>query len=236
MKLNPVFDGVTLPSRIKTLPVGPNGFPVPYFVAWADGKPEFRAADARKFNLSVTERRCWVCGDVLGKHKTFVIGPMCGVNRVSSEPPSHTDCARFSAKYCPFLARPQADRREGNFPGLAECPAGHMITRNPGVTLLWTTEGYTLFKDGRGGVLIHIGDPTAVEWWREGRAATRAEVEESIRTGLPELVAMAESCKSDGKLSRKNWIDWPRGWSPCTPPPKRPRRFPDDSFYRRMLI
>lgn len=190
-KLNPTLEGVAIPGRIRALPLAPNGFPVPWFVAWVDGVPEFRAMDYAKFVRAIKEKRCWVCGEPLGKLMTFVVGPMCGINRTSSEPPSHLECARFSARYCPFLSRPHMDRRENGLEEIGACPAaGHMIRRNPGCTLLWTTRAYSLFGDGAGGVLIRIGEPDSVEWWREGRAATRAEVEESVRTGLPVLKAM----------------------------------------------
>jgi hypothetical protein len=183
-----------IPERIKALPIDPvRKVPVPWFVAWIDGKPEFRAMDHTKLVRAVREKRCWVCGEPLGRLMTFVIGPMCGVNRVSSEPPSHTECARFSAKHCPFLARPHMTRREAgpDLEAMGATSAGVMIERNPGVTLLWTTRGYTPFGDGNGGVLFRIGDPASVEWYRERRPATREEVEESVRTGLPILADIA---------------------------------------------
>lgn len=189
--LNPTLSIESMPERIRALPVAPNGFPVPFFVAWVDGKPEFRAMDHTKLVRAVREKRCWVCGEPLGRLMTFVVGPMCGCNRVSSEPPSHTECARYSARNCPFLARPHMTRREGGMEHLDPQSAGVMIERNPGVTLLWTTRGYSPFGDGNGGVLFRIGDPEAVEWFREGRAATREEVEESVRTGLPILADIA---------------------------------------------
>lgn len=188
-----------VPARIKMLPVDPvRNIPVPWFVAWIDGKPEFRVADAEKRAAAFVEKRCWVCGDYLGRNVTFVIGPMCGVNRVTSEPGCHLDCAHYAATHCPFLVRPKMDRREGG--GLEELdtkePAGFMIRRNPGCTLLWTTRSWELFDDGRGGVLVKVGEPTMVEWFAEGRPATRAEVEESVRTGLPLLQRV---CQDDAE-------------------------------------
>lgn len=196
-KMNPALAGVDLPARIAALPVGPNGFPVPWFVAWVGGVPEFRAMDHRKFVLAIRERRCWVCGEPMTRHLTFVAGPMCGINRTSSEPPSHTECARFSARYCPFLARPNMVRREGGLDELGATSAGFMIRRNPGAVMLWTTRQYRTFDDGRGEVLIRLGDPEAVEWYREGRPATRAEVEESVRAGLPSLEDLARGDGGD---------------------------------------
>ena len=131
----------------------------------------------------------------LGRHRTFVIGPMCAINRTSAEPPNHTACAVWSVKNCPFLTRPRMVRREDDELNVDKCAAfvaGEMIPRNPGVTLLWTTRTYSIFRDPAGKPLIEIGDPSAVAWYREGRTATRAEVEESITTGLPFLLAACE--------------------------------------------
>lgn len=188
-------DVIDVPARVRNLPVDPiRKFPVPWFVCWIDGKPEFRVADQQKLITAIKEKRCWVCGEPLGRNMTFVAGSMCGLSKTSAEPPCHTDCARYSARACPFLTRPNMERREGGLDAIGAVPPdGHMIRRNPGVTLLWTTRSYALFGDGRGGILFRMGDPTGLEWFAEGRAATRAEVAESVRTGLPILEEMAKS-------------------------------------------
>jgi hypothetical protein len=181
-----------IPPRILALPVH-RGYPVPWFVAWlADGTPEFRAMDRVKWARAVRERRCWVCGEPLGRHLTFVLGPMCGVNRTSSEPPSHRDCATWSARNCPFLTRPHMVRREDETLNTAELErqaAGFAIARNPGVALVWTTSAYKVYKAEAGGAgyLIEIGEPEHVEWYAEGRPATREEVAASVDSGLPLL-------------------------------------------------
>jgi hypothetical protein len=179
------------PPRIAALPVF-RGYPCPWFVGWLDsGEPEFRGADGRKFVRAVREKLCWVCGDYLGTRMTFVAGPMCGVNRTSAEPPCHLECARYAAKNCPFLSKPQMVRRENNLPADMADAAGFPIKRNPGVTLLWTCRGYEVFDDGRGGVLFRLSaKPESYEWYCRGRPATRAEVEESVRSGLPNLQAV----------------------------------------------
>lgn len=203
--MRPELDALNMPFRLRKLPLDERGYPVPWFVAWQDGKPEFRAMDARKWKLAVTENRCWVCGELLGRWKTFVIGPMCGLNRTTAEPPCHTDCARWSATNCPFLTRPHMVRREDetfNAAAHAENGAGVPILRNPGVTLLWTTQSYEIFNDGNGRPLIQVGDPVGgVEWFAEGRPATRAEVLHSIETGLPLL---REVCDQEIFSSRRD--------------------------------
>lgn len=183
------------PARMKRLPIDERGYPVPWFVSWIDGKPEFRIADARKLALAVRDKRCWVCGELLGRNFTFVIGPMCSVNLISSEPPSHRECAEYSVVACPFLVKPQMVRREKGIPEEADC-AGTMIEHNPGVSLLWDTRKYKVQVE-KVGVLFHLGEPTEIRCYAKGRRATEQEVRESIDRGLPRLI---EAASQDGSL------------------------------------
>jgi len=182
-----------LPRRIADLPVDARGYPVPWFVEWIDGVPEFRIMDGRKLRRAVSERLCWVCGQPLGSFLAFTIGPMCAVNRVSAEPPSHRECSIFSARACPFLTRPHMRRREAGLPEEAEDPGGVAIRRNPGVALVWTTKRYKLVPQQGASPLFRIGEPTDVQAFARGLRATPAELRESIVTGLPALVDMAEA-------------------------------------------
>jgi hypothetical protein len=185
-----------VPPTMRSLPLDKHGRPVPWFVHWRDDAPDHRVMRAEALRDAVRLKLCWTCGKPRGAYLTFVIGPMCGVNRVTAEPPSHRECARYSATACPFLTTPQMTRRPR---GVEEgtC-AGVSIPRNPGVTLLWTTRSFTLDVlpvaefGANAGTLFRLGDPTAVEWWRQGRPATRAEVLDSIETGMPILREMAE--------------------------------------------
>src|SRR5258708_35755545 len=118
-----------LPSRMLSLPIDDRGYVVPWFVDWIDGKPEFRAMDGKKFVRAVREKLCWVCGERLGRYMTFVAGPMCGINRTSSEPPSHLECARWSARNWPFLSNPEMIRRiDEKIGGDMSNVSGHAIT------------------------------------------------------------------------------------------------------------
>lgn len=186
------------PPYMHHLPLDERGYPVPWFVAMVDGKPDFRVADSRKRDMAFREGRCWVCGRSMHGNRTYVVGPMCIVNRTTAEPPAHRACAEYSVRACPFLSKPAMVRRDNNLPAEAISPAGTMICRNPGVTVLWTSgqRELELFSDGRGGVLIHLPTPHEVSWWREGRPATREEAMAAIDSGLPALEAMA-SCKSE---------------------------------------
>jgi len=209
MKLHPSLDVSTLPARMRDLPIDPDRHMiVPWFIAWVGGKPEFRAIDGEKWIRAIREHLCWVCGDRLGVWRTFVLGPMCGINRTTAEPPCHLECARWSARNCPFLSRPHMVRREDGLPEESEV-AGVAIRRNPGVTLLWTTRTFEVFEDGNGKPLIHVHNPENVEWWAEGRPATREEVEHSVDTGMPILAGIARLEGDDAMADlgrRKQWL------------------------------
>ena len=186
-----------MPARIANLPRDERGYPVPWFVAWVDGKPVFPVADAAKMRMAVDENRCWVCGQKNDDMLAFVIGPMCGINRTSSEPPSHVNCAIFSAQACPFLTKPKMKRIDCSDIGAVD-PAGIMLERNPGVCAVWITKRYELFRATKG-VLFEIGEPRLIHWFCEGRKATREEICESIRTGLPALQRLADEEGEEAK-------------------------------------
>jgi hypothetical protein len=187
-------------DRIAALPVA-RGYPVPWFVGWlrdgeptlrGDGEPDFRVLAPDAIKQAHRWSLCFICGQRLGRFKAFVVGPMCAVNHTSSEPPSHLDCARWSAKACPFLTRPHMNRRETGLPADVKAPDGIFLTRNPGVALIWVTTAYRLRNVPGGGILFDIGDPENVEWYAQGRKASRAEVEASLESGLPALRELAE--------------------------------------------
>jgi hypothetical protein len=180
-----------LPERIKALPVH-RGYPVPWFVSWIKGEPEFRVADGLKWTIAVQGRRCWVCGGKLGAYLAFVLGPMCGITHTTSEPACHRECAEWSIQNCPFLTRPHMVRRENDLPEEAQPAPGMGLKRNPGVSLLWITRDYTTFYDDKNRPLLSVGDPVEVLFYMEGRPATRAEIDASVAGGLPKLEELAE--------------------------------------------
>jgi len=179
------------PPQIAALKLDARGFPVPWFVPWIEGEPEFRAIDPRAPGFAHRHGLCWICGTpITGAARAFTIGPMCAVNRVAPEPPQHLACARFAVVSCPFLSRPMAKRRSTDDLPHQAAP-GQMIERNPGVALVWLTRSYRTETQPEGGVLFRLGPPVSVEWYAEGRTASRDEVLESITTGVPLLAKMA---------------------------------------------
>src|ERR1700722_16695285 len=162
-----------MPDRMKILKRDERGFPVPWFVHWENDKPDFRVIAPGKLGMAYRNARCWICGGQMSTHRVCVIGPMCVVNRVTSEPPSHRDCAEFAAKACPFLTRPRMRRNEKDLPA-GRTMAGLHIDRTPGCVCLYETLRVKPFRAGAG-TLFRLGEPLRIDWWAEGGRATRAE-------------------------------------------------------------
>jgi ferredoxin len=190
-----------MPRRIARLKQSDRGYPVPWFVQWfnedgqpcptGEGKPDFRVVGPDRIAKAYRFDRCWICGQtIVNSAKVFVIGPMCVVNRVTSEPPSHRDCAEFAVRACPFMLNPREKRSLKNMPEGTAQPAGIHLDRNPGAMTLYQTGSYKPFRAGDG-VLFRLGRPIKVDWYSQGRRATRAEIEESVNSGLPHLMRLA---------------------------------------------
>lgn len=191
-----------MPDRMKLLKRDERGFPVPWFVHWQDDKPDFRVISPGKLGMAYRNGRCWICGGQMGVHRIYVIGPMCVINRVTSEPASHRDCAEFAARACPFLTKPRMRRNEKDMP-VERATVGVPIQRNPGCVALYETRAVSPFKAGDG-YLFRLGDPDRIDWWAEGRQATREEVLASIDSGYPLLLDTAT--KHDGPDGVKELI------------------------------
>jgi hypothetical protein len=203
---NAAVRAVPMPDRIRRLPISRKGFPIPWFVHFDDaGMPDFRVVGRDKLARAVNLNRCWVCGQPLGRTFAMTLGPMCAINRTISEPPSHRECAVFSAMACPFLANPRMQRNEAGLPDHVPA-AGNVLRRNPGAVCVWMTRGYRPFKTF-GGVLFTFDDPEQVLWFAEGRVATRAEVDYAINAGLPTLQADAEAEGPEAVAALNRLID-----------------------------
>lgn len=183
-------EDVPVPAQVARLPRDRHGRVVPWFVHIKDdGQPDHRVGrdgalrDALRFDL------CWMCGGARGRYGSFVLGPMCIINRTTAEPPCHLECAVYAARVCPFLTTPRMRRRDTGLPEGTVVP-GVMIERNPGVVAVWTTRDWTTKTPPNGGILFDLDPlPAALLWFSEGRSAHRSEALAAIDSGLPILLA-----------------------------------------------
>jgi hypothetical protein len=202
------------PPRIAGLPKDRRGFPVPWFVSWRDETPQFPVVDAAKLSAAWIEERCWVCGDKLGSHRAWVVGPMSVIEGATPEPPSHHDCAAFSVTSCPHLATPQARRSEKYRDHPDYGRQSNLTGIRTGATAIWVTKGRgaTPFRAGAG-VLFGLEEPASLQWYALGRPATASEVREAIAVGLPTLQQAAEAERRTAELERR--LKWLERWMPA---------------------
>lgn len=180
-----------MPRNIAALPVAQSGYPIPWFVAeqpQPDGTVlrDFRVASNERRAESVVAGRCYVCGQPLGLHKAFVMGPMGTINAVTSEGPMHTDCAEWSLKACPFLVNPEMRRRVGNYGGQVEALPGSAM-HNTGLSLLWLTKGFDI-EGPADTFLIVPGKPLKLTPWVGGRKASEEELIASFADAVRRLM------------------------------------------------
>jgi hypothetical protein len=180
---DPLFE----PPQIAKLPLY-RGHRVPWFVSEESGVPDHRVVRRHGLSDAYQGRLCWICGERRGNEAAFPIGPMCAINRISSEPPSHVDCAIYSVKACPHLTKPHMRRRTTGLPSEIVQPAGTPVQENPGVTAVWLSTRWRPQRVGHG-VLFDIGEPAEVLWYTEGREATRAEAARAMQVGIDRLKA-----------------------------------------------
>jgi len=195
---------VAVPHYMHGLVRDERGYIVPRFVAFLQDRklapygslgatPDFRAIDTKFMIRAVKGNLCWLCGQSLGRYHIFVIGPMCMVNRITSEPGCHFACAEYAVKVCPFMINPRTRRNEK--PTAADHvkvdPAGIHNDRNPGAYVLWGQVGPAKpfeVKVGSGGVLFKLANkPDSVQWWTQGRKANRDEALAALDAGVEEL-------------------------------------------------
>lgn len=112
-----------MPAAVAARPRDARGFPVLAITPWRDGVPEFAVTSPSRILVCAVERRCSICGLLLGKGPVWrVVGADEAVAIMAAsdgfenaattvEPPGHRSCMLYAAVVCPWLARPNARRR-----------------------------------------------------------------------------------------------------------------------------
>lgn len=189
-----------LPDMLETLRElerDRRGYPIPWFVARpANGPIDFRVMDPDHLLNAVHDRLCWVCGKRHHKDVAFIGGPLSTVQGLYADPPAHLDCAMFSIKVCPFLAIPTAKRRQAKLPD--HIVIADVMIENPKVFGVLITDEYHFV-----GSSIKAGSPSAIQWYYEGKPASRVRVKAAIHAALQsDVVRTNPAAPQIRKLSR----------------------------------
>lgn len=104
-----------IPKELSHLKIDERGYPVPFFVSWINGKPEFRYLNNERQEMIIENKLCHICGLKLYKdYSYFISGPVGLQNRISSDAGMHRVCAEFSLRACPHLYLQKAERRQND--------------------------------------------------------------------------------------------------------------------------
>jgi hypothetical protein len=153
-------------------------------VAEIDGQWDFQVAEPEKRRLCINHELCWICGQPLGVFKTFVMGPIAAMNRISAEPPAHIECAEFAVQACPFMVNPSFQRGSTGRDDEIMPAGGVMLLTNPGVSALWTSKKPPKPRSAAPSVILEVGEPTVVRWYVMGREAARNQVLVALDSGI----------------------------------------------------
>lgn len=140
---------IMIPEFLSHLKVDERGYPIPFFVKWIKGKPDFRILDEHNRELCIKDRLCSICGKVMEDiFFYFISGPIGFHNKVSTDAPMHENCARYSLSVCPHLLYQRAERRDEDIMYLKN---DHQILQKPPYMVLARTVRY--WTDQRTGIL-----------------------------------------------------------------------------------
>lgn len=104
-----------IPKELAHLKIDSRGYPIPYFVSYIDGKPEFRFLRPERLEMIIARKVCHICGKKLPTdYVYFLSGPMGPQNKISTDAPMHRLCAEFSLRACPHLYFQKAERRDND--------------------------------------------------------------------------------------------------------------------------
>lgn len=175
---------VEIPRALRKRPRDRRGYPIPFIVLIdKDRRPHFTISDGNRVLICAHRKVCGLCGDKLRKDVAFVGGTMCFLSSrgAFSDPPMHSECARYAMRVCPYLAAPSYAKRIDDrtlTPGAV--PHGLLIGKDddvredrPAAFMLGTTPRFTMFLRPDGAPLFRTVEPwTVVEVWQGGERLT----------------------------------------------------------------
>jgi len=129
---------IEIPSFLSHLKTDARGYPVPYFVPWINGKPDFRMISKQCLLECVERKLCGICGKKLHEYQYFITGPIGLSNGTHSDPPAHRDCCEYSLQVCPHLHFEKADRNDrGNeYKEAVQLNKSGILTKSPELYLI----------------------------------------------------------------------------------------------------
>lgn len=100
---------VPIPERMQDLPRDKRGYPYPVIILEDDsGVRHFTINDEHTRQRLLEERRCAICGQVMGDVMWMPGGPLSALHPHGcyNDTPLHHECMTYAMMVCPYLAMP----------------------------------------------------------------------------------------------------------------------------------
>jgi len=144
---------IEIPNFLKHLKVDKRGYPIPFFVPWKNGQPDFMYQDAEKQKLTTEKHLCHICGKKLHKDYHYFISGIHGLtNQVASDAAMHRECAEYSLQVCPHMLYQKAERQTS---GDVLIPDIHAKEKPEKLYLIKSSKYRTKFYPEYGQIIIH---------------------------------------------------------------------------------
>ncbi|MCV9964336.1 hypothetical protein OIU34_20830 [Pararhizobium sp. BT-229] len=126
---------VSIPERMRALPIDPRGYPVPVNVTRdRHGKPNFATNDETVRQTLFREDRCGICGEKLLRGRWSIGGPGSALHPDGAflDPPMHYECAQYAVQVCPYLAMPTYSKSVSKVPPMEVGQEGRQLDDQDG--------------------------------------------------------------------------------------------------------
>ena len=197
MKDLPLPFNVPIPAYLENNDRDRRGLPIP-FIVYRDieGNAHFSINNVAAVDIVLAEKLCGLCGQPLKPGQFWLIGGPASSfleDGMYIDPPTHEECARYSAQVCAFLAAPNyAKRVEAKtlkaelLHDTVQLHDNKIAPPRPLFFAMTCASGIDLIdpQDGSGQTWILPHRPwMSVEFWRGGKPITQAEAEAIAHTG-----------------------------------------------------
>ena len=196
------------PEPIAELPIDERGYPVPYFVKYIDGVPDFRVVDHAKVVNATIDRRCFICGSPLDDTFHFAMGPRSALFRQTNHGPSHKECIEYSLETCPFILYPNAQRRRAALPDIPLSYDTATQPARPEIYVIAHVPSQEVDIVNNVTSLVCSWNTIDYQYWRDDRWITSEVAEPYFLKEYEKYRAELEHAKKPDDWSQSKWEGW----------------------------
>lgn len=201
---------ISIPERMRHLPLDRRGYPIPVIVTTKGGQPQFSINDLDVTNRMIAEDRCTICGGKLFRGRWLVGGGLSALAHDGkfADAPTHQECVYYALKVCPYLAAPNWRVTVGKVKAV-QADIFAIDFADDGVQIADVTrpEAFVAVMASkvdieRRGVAVHLcrprpGHVLRAEVWRFGQIVTGADLAEFMERARRKVERVGSELRTD---------------------------------------